>query len=525
MPKTTSFSVSGQLAPEELAELIAAFPLPDDFEFGVATAGFQNEGGFNGFGEPKNNWADWETGGKVEPSGPAVRFWDDPDEHIRRAASIGIDSFRMSIEWARIFPSSKIGIHSPPQPDDEALEKYAYIVTKLREAGMEPLITLTHFTQPRWLGTDAWSRESTIERYLEFVEFALSGLGSALLAAGQQPIRRLITFNEPNGPGPTGYVIGLFPPGFRGHLGEAYEVTDRMMAAHIRAYNLIHDLYDTRGWPTPKISTNTFFNWTWGLGQFIIDLLLAREAGISDDPSDLRSYVRDSAMRFRAVSTTDPNRPTRSRAILEDAIAMLVPQYVHKRFPRTLEALYTAPRESCLDYISLDYYDPYISNGLMKPGRSTAMQQHWSPIANFWEQRFNPSGIVPACTAAGQNAPQKPVVIAENGMASAVKEGLSYPRPDGITRDVFIRRNLAQIFCARAVGIDLRGYYHWTLVDNYEWGSYTPRFGIYGVDRTGASPKILDTDSLGIDAAGAYRDAIEAVRSAPPDEAAAELMR
>lgn len=488
-------------------------------------SGFQNEGGFNGPGEPKNNWADWELYGRVDPSGPAVRLWDDPEEHVSRAARIGLNSFRLSIEWARIFPSHEVAIQRPPDPDEEAVRRYVHLLTKVREAGMEPLVTLTHFTHPRWLGIDAWSRESTIDRFLEFVEFALTGLNTALVAEGQRPLARVITFNEPNGPGPTGYVIGLFPPGLRGRLSEAFEVTDRLMTAHIRAYNLIHDAYRARGWESPRVSTNTFFNWTWGLGQCLVDLLLARESGVSDHPSDLRSYTRDSAMRFQAACRWDPNRPAGSRAVLEGVLGRSTALISPQRFPRTIEALYSAQRESCLDYISLDYYDPYLSNALMKPGRSTAMGLHWSPIANFWEQRFNPSGVALACAACAQNASGKPVIIAENGMATPVEGGVSYPRPDGITRDTFIRRNLAQIFGARAMGIDVRGYYHWTLFDNYEWGTYTPRFGIYGVDRTGSTPKILDTDSLGIDAAAAYRDAIQAMRFASPADAASELLR
>lgn len=442
-----------------------------------------------------------------------------------RAARIGLNAFRLSIEWARIFPSTRIAVCGAPQPDEDAVRSYVRIFGKLREAGMEPLVTLTHFTQPRWLGLDAWSRESTVDRFLEFVEYTVSSINSALVLAGQRPLRRLLTFNEPNGPGPTGYVIGLFPPGSRGRLREAFEVTDRMMNAHVKAYNLLHDLYAERGWGTPEISTNTFFNWTWGLGQCLLDLLLAREVGVSEDPTDLRSYLRDSAMRFQTAPLSDPNRPTAARAVLEAILARISPSGIQERFGRTVEALYSAPRDSCLDYISLDYYDPYLSNGVLKPGRSNAIGQSWSPIADFWEQRFNPAGLPVACAACAQNAPTKPVVIAENGMATAVKGGLAYPRPDGITRDLFIRRNLAQIFVARAQGIDLRGYYHWTLIDNYEWGSYTPRFGIYGADRTGTMPKILDTDSLGVDAAGAYRDSIEAIRSASAAATAAELLR
>ena len=71
---------------------------------------------------------------------------------------------------------------------------------------------------------------------------------------------------------------------------------------------------------------------------------------------------------------------------------------------------------------------------------------------------------------------------------------------------------------ARDAGVPVTGYWHWSLVDNYEWGSYEPRFGLYGVDRDRADPRVhwLDTDSLGDDAAGAYRRLIAGFRAGGP---------
>ncbi len=76
--------------------------LPDGFVFGVATAGYQVEGGFNGPGEPSNNWLPWEQVGRVEPSGGAVGFWERPEEALDRAAALGCDGFRLGVEWARV---------------------------------------------------------------------------------------------------------------------------------------------------------------------------------------------------------------------------------------------------------------------------------------------------------------------------------------------------------------------------------------------------------------------------------------
>ncbi|MDQ1375017.1 MAG: beta-glucosidase, partial [Actinomycetota bacterium] len=82
-----------------------AAPLPRSFRFGVATAGFQIEGGYNGPGQPANNWAAWEQAGRVEPSGIAVDFWRDWEHHLDRAVAAGCDAFRLSVEWARCEPA------------------------------------------------------------------------------------------------------------------------------------------------------------------------------------------------------------------------------------------------------------------------------------------------------------------------------------------------------------------------------------------------------------------------------------
>ena len=105
--------------------------LPDGFLFGVATAGFQVEGGFNGPGEPTNNWVAWEQVGRVAPSGDAVGFWDRPEEALDRAAALGCNSFRLGVEWARVFPDHR-------RTDATALARYADIVRAADTAASSP---------------------------------------------------------------------------------------------------------------------------------------------------------------------------------------------------------------------------------------------------------------------------------------------------------------------------------------------------------------------------------------------------
>ncbi len=97
-------------------------------------------------------------------------------------------------------------------------------------------------------------------------------------------------------------------------------------------------------------------------------------------------------------------------------------------------------------------------------------------------------------------------------MCNRVRRGRSFPRHDGWTRDRYLRANLGAVVDAVDAGVPVTGYWHWTLADNYEWGSYEPRFGLFGVDRERGT-RVGPFDAMGVDAAGAYRAIITGLRS------------
>ena len=96
-----------------------------------------------------------------------------------------------------------------------------------------------------------------------------------------------------------------------------------------------------------------------------------------------------------------------------------------------------------------------------------------------------------------------------------MRNGRAYYRLDGWDRPRYLRENLAAVVEARDEGVPVTGYWHWSLVDNYEWGSYEPRFGLYGVDRHRGEHGVqwLETDSMGHDAPGAYRRIVAGLRN------------
>lgn len=129
------------------------------------------------------------------------------------------------------------------------------------------------------------------------------------------------------------------------------------------------------------------------------------------------------------------------------------------------------------------------------------------------EHTPNPAGVTWYLTETGRY--DKPVLFVESGMCSWDH----HRRPDGWTRPQFLRENLFAMLAAMDAGVDVVGYHHWSIVDNYEWGTFTPRFGLHAVerDRSGATGRVRfsSRDAMGDDSAGELRRLIEALRSEP----------
>jgi beta-glucosidase len=178
-------------------------------KLGAASAGFQSEGGYNGAGEPQNNWSGWEGRAGFAASGGAARFWQRYAEDAALLAAHGLRVFRFSLEWARLEPDA-----SPNQTgglDQPALEQYARIIASFLDAGVEPLLTLYHWTHPKNLGADLWLDDASPARFTKYLAIMLPRLLDALESLGHKAPRRFITFNEPNMFAVATYLAGRFP--------------------------------------------------------------------------------------------------------------------------------------------------------------------------------------------------------------------------------------------------------------------------------------------------------------------------
>lgn len=470
-------------------------PRPRPFLWGVATSAYQSEGGYNGPDQPQTNWAAAERKGSVACLGNASEFWTRFESDFALCQGLGLNAFRLSIEWSRVQPSFHDQVSPAPPFDYAALDHYAEMLAHCRRAGLEPIVTLHHFVHPAWLGPDAWLAPETPELFQRYVAETVRYLNCKLTEChGLPPIHYYITVNEPNMLVLNTYLGTQFPSGAGSSLTNVGAALSHLLLAHVLAYNCVHDTYEEQGWATPAVTLNNHCCDVYWADKLCLDLLALRRAGIGRD--DVDGYLQEQAKRFARAFTA-------ARVPLHKDL----PYYIGTGFKHwsnaagqrvfnrqslavLLQAIYDSPRPRLLDYVALDYYDPFAAHLFRLPvwwdhefkNKSLRSWMLNSVTSKWWDWRVLPRGLQFFCEH--YHAEYKlPILIAENGMALRRQCGQPHARRrDGMTRSEFLRLHFHEAERIRKRGVPLIGYLHWSLFDNYEWGTYTPRFGLFSID-------------------------------------------
>lgn len=394
---------------------------PDGFLLGCATAAHQVEG------HTDNDWSRWEREHPERIAGGATsavacdhyaRFRDD----LASLAARGQNAHRYSVEWSRVEPQ-------PGCFDESQLRHYVEVARACRELGMEPVVTLHHFTFPRWLADRGGAASSEAPRM--FARFA-----SACVEAFGQHVRWWVTVNEPNVLTFMGHLAGGWPPGETSLRG-ARATLRGLLLMHVAAYRALHAVASRRGWR--------------------IDVGIAH--------AERRLY---------------PKR----RASLRDRAAAVIPDYLFNRAflascrsGRLLPPLGLAPETPGLggafDFIGLNYYcDDVVSFDRRQWRNAFARQEPDTsrPLSSFgWS--IHAPGLRRAIGDLWR-AFRAPILVTENGVADEHDE----------LRPSFLLEHLGAVLDAVDDGADVRGYLHWTAWDNFEWAEgYTKRFGLFAV--------------------------------------------
>lgn len=330
------------------------FALPSGMKLGVASAAAQIEGG-----EVNHQWNAWADQGHIH-DGSSPRRANDHfarwREDFRLMRDMGLEVYRLGIEWARVEPEE--GVFR-----EDVLAHYREMLSELKACGILPLVTLHHFTNPLWFeNKGAFTRPENGDAFLRFVEYAVRGLGD--LAC------EYITINEPNVYATLGYYGGGFPPG-ENSMGKACRVMSVLAGCHIRAYHLIHRV--------------------------------RREMGLADTKVSFAHHMR-------AFAPKNPFHPWHrlcaalTRHMFQGAVTAAC---LRGRFAWPLQNLYGAQPGEYADFLGLNYYTRSTVSGL-RDGVAIGVPKN----DLGWE--IYPAGIV-ECAKTLHRALPRPIYITENG--------------------------------------------------------------------------------------------------------------
>jgi beta-glucosidase/6-phospho-beta-glucosidase/beta-galactosidase len=473
---------------------------PGRFFFGVAYAPYC-EGGLNDPDGLKNSdWAPKPVGSKGHRY-EGIRFWTDYAKHIRLAASLGLNAFRMGIEWARCQPSASTVPTDPPPWDESALDHYADMVEMVIDHGMQPIITLHHFTHPLWLGMDIWLEDRGPDILADAQVRIVDEINTRLMARGGKRMAHFLVYNEPSLiPLFFHYLEGRNPAVERKGPEYLLPAFDTMLSHYIKAYDGIHDLFEAKGWGTPQVGFTIASLCAYEWDKQLDDLVRLRSWGVAREDAAARIAECRAAWRARMDDL--------ARSQLTDAqferymglVTMTADRLPPELFTKTLDALYASPRAKKLDYLSLNVYEPFGG-----PRRDPGDTDRRVP----WEHYMMDGEVYRTFIHATNDFNSDlPVYMGENSLANMQAVGeAAEPRPDGWTRERYLKTYLMEMVRCMKEGVPIKGYLYWTLVDDYQ----PARLGLFNYDFV--NHQILDTDGFGLPSGRIYGHLIAALRS------------
>jgi beta-glucosidase len=411
--------------------------LPHGFLWGAATAAYQVEGAAGEDGRGESIWDRFcATPGKVrngESGAVACDFYHRYRGDIALMRELGLDAFRFSIAWPRVLPQGRGRVNRA------GLDFYDRLVDELLAAGIEPVPTLYHWDLPQALeDAGGWPARATAEAFVELVAAVADRLGDR--------VGRFITHNEPWVAAWLGYGSGVHAPG-RASVEEAVAAAHHLLLSH--------------GWAA----------------QALRERVPAAEVGITLNLAP--AYPASASLADRDAARTADGWI--NRWFLDPLFRGSYPDDLLRRFSPPVEPGDPAAIAAPLDFLGVNYYfralvehDP--DGGLPRLVRP----QRGELTATGWE--IHPEALTRLLVRVHEDYAPAAIYITENGAAFEDVRG-----HDGSVRDperqAYLETHLAAAVRAAGAGVPLRGYFLWSLLDNFEWAhGYSKRFGVVFVD-------------------------------------------
>jgi len=428
-----------------------ARPFPPGFLWGASTSAYQVEGAVHEDGRGPSIWDTFShTPGKVhrdDTGDIASDSYHRYEEDLGLLSELGVGAYRFSIAWSRVQPSGRGPVNQ------RGLDYYRALVEGLRGRGIVPVATAFHWDLPQALeDTGGWANRDTAYRFAEYAEVLARALGDE--------VGMWITMNEPQQAAHQGYRVGTHAPG-KTDLSLAAAATHHLLLAHGLAVDAIR-----------------------------AELNGHVPVGITIDLHPVRAVGEDAAL---AAEVLDAEQ---NRIFLEPVLHGTYPEAARAELlpPDELIELGDMARISApLDFLGLNYYCPYY----VRVGDWENLCQGESPLSghpgvvNYVPPNIprtnmgwliEPEGLYDALRTLDREAPRLPLYITENGCAAD-----DYVDPEGRVNDFdrvdYLEGHLDAAWRAIDDGVNLAGYFVWSLIDNFEWArGYQRRFGLYYVD-------------------------------------------
>jgi len=435
---------------------------PENFLWGTATAAFQIEGHPEEYAKKLSDWAYWiDRTDKVKApngAGYAVKHYEHLVEDLHLINDLGAGAYRFSFNWAALH-------RAPDQFDEATVDFYHRLLDGLK---VKPFATLVHFVLPNWLAeAGGWENPNTACEFNNFVKFLLENFGDK--------ISHWITFNEPNIFLGFGYESGIWPPGKVHDYNGYFRAYQGMLTAHELAYKSIKE-YN----PTHQVgfSQNMYYFET-----------------ASDESDDYQS-------NFNSSENSALEQQPRKKRINLDKIPVLIRNQLHN-----YSFIEACLEMDSLDFLGVNYYTRFtykFSTSAKDPANPELDSLLWGDLQKPENAKYNslawelyPEGLyrVLSSDKFRKLLADTPIFITENGychietnsananLSTSIEDEEKFKDLDDTYRIDFINEHLAALLKAIEAGVNVQGYFYWSLIDNFEWAlGMNPRFGLIHVD-------------------------------------------
>jgi len=425
---------------------------PENFRWGTATSAFQIEGAWNEDGKGESNWDRWcHTPGKIKEGGAgdaAVDHYHRWREDVDLMKTMGLNAYRFSIAWSRVQPSGR-GDLNP-----KGVEFYGRLIDALCEAGIEPYVTLCHYDIPQALEErGGWINRNIADRFADYARLMARGFGDR--------VTHWMTINEPICIAEGHYANTGEPPGL-GDPQAGIQAAHHLLLAHARAMQAIKAEAGYR----QKVG--------------IVVNLYPIQPFAGKAPLDPK-VAQDTAAAVRLADGY------LNRWWLDPIYLGTYPQdvWAHRDYLPEVDEADMDLIGGGQDFLGVNYYHRLVVRPAYVKGRLTfevvSPQELGTPSTQMgWE--IYPEGLreILSRLAADYSSPE--IYVSENGLSWDDKLAADGMIHDDYRID-FLRRHIEMVSRAIAGGVNVQGYFVWTLMDNFEWElGWTQHFGLVHVD-------------------------------------------